>query len=117
MIVPTALLTQDSYRALRHKIITNYQIKSIARLPNESFGAAAGDVKVDTAIIVLQQHDRSRAPIEIISYSGYDRSQKLILRLHKVTVLSHRKLGQPQTIPYGRSILTIPMQPSYRNAS
>ena len=40
MIVPTALLTQDSYRALRHKIVNNYQINSIARLPNESFGTA-----------------------------------------------------------------------------
>jgi type I restriction-modification system DNA methylase subunit len=77
MIVPTALLTQDSYRALRHKIINNYQIKSIARLPNESFGAAAGDVKVDTAIIVLQQRDLSKIPIEIISYSGYDRVTKI----------------------------------------
>ena len=55
MIVPTALLTQDSYGALRHKIINNYQIKSVIRLPNESFGSAAGDVKVDNAIIVLQQ--------------------------------------------------------------
>ena len=77
MIVPTALLTQGSYRALRRRILDNYQITSIVRLPNESFGAAAGDVKVDTVIIVLRQRERSRAPVEMISYSGYERISKI----------------------------------------
>jgi len=90
MIVPTALLTQDSYRALRHKIINNYQIKSIARLPNESFGAAAGDVKVDTAIIVLQQRDLSKIPIEIVGYSGYDR----VTNIESSTAQSHSFVSQ-----------------------
>jgi hypothetical protein len=90
MILPTALLTQDSYMALRHKIINNYQINSIARLPNESFGTAAGNVKVDTAIIVLQQCDRSRTPIEIISYSGYDR----VTKIDSSTAQSHSFISQ-----------------------
>jgi hypothetical protein len=77
MIVPTALLTQNSYSALRHKIVDNYQITSIVRLPNESFGAVAGDVKVDTVIIVLQQRERSRMPVEVISYAGYERISKI----------------------------------------
>src|SRR5215211_6596529 len=53
MIVPTALLTQDSYSVLRRAIVNKYQVNSVVRLPNESFGAAAGEVKVDTAIFVL----------------------------------------------------------------
>jgi hypothetical protein len=77
MIVPTAFLTQDSYRTLRRRILDNYQLSSIVRLPNESFGAVAGDVKVDTAIIVLQPRDRTKIPIEVISYAGYERTTKI----------------------------------------
>ena len=40
MIVPTTLLTQDSYRALRKMVVDHYQISNVVRLPNESFGAA-----------------------------------------------------------------------------
>ena len=73
MIIPTAFLTQDSYLSLRRKIINNYQIYSVVRLPNESFGSAAGDVKVDTAITVIKELDPKKASIEIIGYAGYDR--------------------------------------------
>jgi TaqI-like C-terminal specificity domain len=73
MIVPAAFLTQDSYRQLRHKILSNYQLTNIVRLPNESFGAKSGDVKVDTVIIVLKNQNTPRNPVEIIGYAGYER--------------------------------------------
>lgn len=37
MIIPTALLTQDSYQALRKRIVDNLRIRSVVRMPNESF--------------------------------------------------------------------------------
>jgi type I restriction-modification system DNA methylase subunit len=73
MIVPTALLTQDSYKALRKKFLQTSHVASLARLPNESFGKAAGDVKVDTVIVVLEQSREPEEPVEIIAYSGYER--------------------------------------------
>jgi len=77
MIVPTALLTQDSYCALRRKIIDNYQIKSLVRLPNESFGVAPGDVKVDTVIFVINQRETASSKVKIIGYAGYDRISEI----------------------------------------
>ena len=73
MIVPTALLTQDSYRALRKKFLQTSRVATLARLPNESFGKSAGDVKVDTVIVVLEQSQGPEEPVEIIAYSGYER--------------------------------------------
>ena len=73
MIVPTALLTQDSYRALRKMVVDHYQISNVVRLPNESFGAVAGAVKVDTAIFVFQEKCKNAPPIQVINYAGYER--------------------------------------------
>jgi fido (protein-threonine AMPylation protein) len=73
MIVPTALLTQDSYAALRRKFLKDSHITALVRLPNESFGEAAGDVKVDTVIVVLEQPAERETPVEIVAYSGYER--------------------------------------------
>jgi hypothetical protein len=77
MIIPTALLTQESYRELRRMVIDNYQIAGVVRLPNELFGASAGDVKVDTAIVVFKEKDPTQTSVEIIGYSGYDRISKI----------------------------------------
>lgn len=73
MIVPTALLTQDSYRTLRKMIVDHYRISNVARLPNESFGTVAGAVKVDTAIFVFQEKNKNAPPIQVINYAGYER--------------------------------------------
>jgi len=73
MIIPTAILTQDSYKALRKNILSNKHISNIVRLPNESFGESAGDVKVDTTIIVLSGEKSNTNKTEIIAYEGYDR--------------------------------------------
>ena len=77
MIVPTAILTQDSYQSLRRKIIAEYHVYNVVRLPNESFGVSAGDVKVDTVIIVLGEKNPSESKVEIISYDGYDRISQI----------------------------------------
>jgi predicted type IV restriction endonuclease len=77
MIIPTALLTQDSYKALRTSIIENYQVSNVVRLPNESFGASAGDVKVDTVIIVVKNKDMTSDLVELVGYSGYERITKI----------------------------------------
>lgn len=72
MIIPSALTTQDSYQSLRKKILENFHIKKVVRLPNESFGEVAGDVKVDTVIVVLDNENKN-IPVEIIGYAGYER--------------------------------------------
>lgn len=77
MIVPTAILTQDSYLPLRKRILESLHVCSVVRLPNESFGAAAGDVKVDTAILVIENALEGASTVEIIGYSGYDRITKV----------------------------------------
>jgi type I restriction-modification system DNA methylase subunit len=73
MIIPTAFLIQDSYTILRRKIVDGNKIESIVRLPNESFGRSAGEVKVDTAIVVFSETKNSNSRTEIIGYQGYDR--------------------------------------------
>jgi type I restriction-modification system DNA methylase subunit len=92
MIVPTALLTQESYRELRKRIIGAYQVASVVRLPNESFGAAAGDVKVDTVIVAFGQKPRTPQLIEITSYAGYDRINKIDpATAHVHTIIPHER--------------------------
>jgi len=78
MIIPTSLLTQDSYKALRELIIKNYQVSNVVRLPNESFGASAGNVKVDTVIIVVQNRNGKSDLVELIGYAGYDRISNIV---------------------------------------
>lgn len=77
MIVPTAIVAQESYKALREMILDRAHIAQIVRLPNEAFGASAGDVKVDTVIIVLTDKRKNSTDTEIISYSGYERITKI----------------------------------------
>jgi len=77
MIIPTALLTQDSYRALRERIVESFRIRNVVRMPNESFGSSAGEVKVDTAIIVIGEQSSDRKPISVIAYRGYDRISEI----------------------------------------
>ena len=71
MIVPTAIFTQESYKALRRGIASKLCVNNIVRIPNESFGSSAGEVKVDTAIIVISNNTPSK--VEIVAYSGYKR--------------------------------------------
>ncbi len=75
MIVPTALLAQDSYKSLREWIESNYQIEIIIRLPNEIFGDSAGEVKVDTMIFIFSNNINNKT--ELIAYSGYDRINEI----------------------------------------
>lgn len=77
MIVPTAVLTQESYQNLRRKVLVECAVQSVVRLPNESFGAAAGDVKVDTVILVFREKGALQLEAEIIGYAGYDRIKKI----------------------------------------
>src|ERR1035437_8727119 len=73
MIVPTAIVAQEPCKALRETILEKTHIAQIVRLPNESFGASAGDVKVDTVIIILTNKTPAAKQTELVSYSGYDR--------------------------------------------
>jgi len=73
MIVPTAVLAQTSYQALRKLILSNFRIASLVRLPNESFGAKAGDVKVDTVIVVVGDEDSTDEATTVLAYRGYER--------------------------------------------
>jgi hypothetical protein len=77
MIVPTAVLTQESYKELRKKIIDSNEVVSVVRIPNESFGAAAGNVKVDTVILVFAPKTKGPLIIDAISYAGYQRINQI----------------------------------------
>ena len=73
MIVPTAVLAQTSYTALRKKILDEATLIDLARLPNESFGSAAGEVKVDTVIVTWSTPHKVNFPTNLIAYRGYER--------------------------------------------
>lgn len=73
MIVPTALAAQDSYQGIRRLILQSAQVTKVVRLPNESFGESAGDVKVDTMILILEAKPKTPKQVEIIGYRGYTR--------------------------------------------
>ncbi len=73
MIVPAALLTQDSYKALRIKLLGGSHILGLVRLPNESFGEFSGDVKVDTVIVIFGQPTKRDDSIQVLAYEGYER--------------------------------------------
>ena len=73
MIVPTAVLTQTSYTAMRKKILDETTLIDLARLPNESFGSVAGEVKVDTVIVTWSSRYRTKVPTNLIAYRGYER--------------------------------------------
>jgi len=90
MIVPTALLAQESYRELRRWITTEQRIAALVRLPNESFGAAAGDVKVDTVIFVFLPQVAASRLSEVIAYSGYNR----IFTIDPAKAQVHGKIAQ-----------------------
>ena len=53
-IIPSSLLTQESYKELRKLLLAKTTLTNIIRLPNESFGGSAGEVKVDTIILSLK---------------------------------------------------------------
>ena len=90
MIIPTALLTQESYERIRKKVLDDCHISQVVRIPNESFGAAAGDVKVDTAIIVLEQQASRAQSVEVIGYGGYQR----VSEIDADTAMVHGKIPQ-----------------------
>lgn len=74
MIVPTAIVSQESYRSLRKLVLDSTHVAQLVRLPNESFGASSGDVLVDTVIIVLTNKKTKAEETEIISYGAeYER--------------------------------------------
>lgn len=72
-IIPSSLLTQESYKELRNILLNEVTIKSIIRLPNESFGGSAGEVKVDTIILTFKCGVFVEDQAEIIVYKGFDR--------------------------------------------
>jgi hypothetical protein len=72
-IIPSALLTQESYKHLRDLLLSQTNISKIVRLPNESFGGGAGEVKVDTIILNFTYKAESVLPTEVLIYKGFDR--------------------------------------------
>jgi hypothetical protein len=75
-IIPAAFLTQVSYAALRKKILQHHWLREIIRLPNEIFGDASGEVKVDTCLIVVDKaQDRSNLDTSVLIYEGFIRHE------------------------------------------
>jgi type I restriction-modification system DNA methylase subunit len=77
-IIPSSLLTQESYKKLREILLKETKVKSIVRLPNESFGGSAGEVKVDTIIITCEHSKEINQNVEIIIYKGFERISEII---------------------------------------
>jgi hypothetical protein len=73
MIVPTSILASSSYQALRKMIMGKFSLADLARLPNESFGSVAGEVKVDTVIVTTCSAASGRPVVHITAYRGYER--------------------------------------------
>jgi hypothetical protein len=71
-------LTQESYKELRKLLLKDTQLNHIVRLPNESFGGSAGDVKVDTIILVCQKEKREKKELEVLVYKGFNRINDII---------------------------------------
>jgi type I restriction-modification system DNA methylase subunit len=77
-IIPTAFLTQVSYSSLRQLMLRRNWLRTVVRLPNELFGSAAGEVKVDTCIVVVRKGLRPAEPkTECLIYKGFDRIPKI----------------------------------------
>ncbi|MBI3413730.1 MAG: N-6 DNA methylase [Verrucomicrobia bacterium] len=77
-IIPTAFLTQVSYAGLRQQLLQHDWLRDVVRLPNELFGAAAGEVKVDTCIVVIRKSRETSEPnTECLIYEGFQRIPKI----------------------------------------
>lgn len=76
-IIPSSLLTQSSYKELRLLILSKTTIKNIIRLPNESFGGSAGDVKVDTIILTFRLGKCQESQTKVIVYKGFERINEI----------------------------------------
>jgi type I restriction-modification system DNA methylase subunit len=76
-IIPSSLLTQSSYKDLRGVLLDNTIVETIVRLPNESFGGSAGEVKVDTIIISISNSTFKNEKTKIIVYKGFERINEI----------------------------------------
>ena len=72
-IIPSALLTQDSYKLIRKHLLEKVTLNNIVRLPNESFGGGAGEVKVDTIILSFTSITSKANSLEVLVYKGFER--------------------------------------------
>ena len=76
-IIPSSLLTQESYKLLRTELLSKSHIDNIVRLPNESFGGSAGEVKVDTIIFTFTKTTSLISPVEVLIYKGFTRINEI----------------------------------------
>ena len=76
-IIPSSLLTQSSYGNLRKLLLDKTSISEIVRLPNESFGASAGEVKVDTIIFSFSNKRKRQSKTRVLIYPGFDRIEEI----------------------------------------
>ncbi|HAQ18341.1 MAG TPA: restriction endonuclease subunit M [Prolixibacteraceae bacterium] len=85
-IIPSSLLTQESYKPLRKQLLSESHIDNIVRLPNESFGGSAGEVKVDTIIFTFTKTTNLKSPVEVLVYKGFT-------RINEITILNCDELS------------------------
>ena len=76
-IIPSSLLTQESYKELRKILLEKTTLTNIVRLPNESFGGSAGEVKVDTIILSFKSDVDANTSAEIFIYKGFNRISEI----------------------------------------
>jgi len=103
-IIPTAFLTQESYANIRQLILENYWLGSVIRLPNELFGQAAGDVKVDTCIVIIHPDSKSHELItDVLIYDTFNR----VNDISQNTASNAFKISQQRWKNRGDSIITL----------
>jgi len=77
-IIPTAFLTLVSYAPLRELVLDKYWLRNLIRLPNELFGEAAGDVKVDTCIVIVRKGSApSEIKTDVLVYDTFERIKSI----------------------------------------
>lgn len=77
-IIPSSILTQESYKNLRKELLDKVSLTNVVRLPNESFGGSAGEVKVDTVIVSFEKTISKDNQVQVIVYKGFERINEII---------------------------------------
>ncbi len=74
LIIPSAFLTQVSYSKLRKIVLEKCQLEHVVRLPNELFGGVAGEVKVDTCVVLIRKtQPNSSSNTLVLVYDSFER--------------------------------------------
>jgi len=99
-IIPTAFLTQVSYAAIRKKILQHHWLREIVRLHNEVFGDSAGEVRVETCLVVVSgSQNEPNLSTSVLIYEGFVRNEVISAdtAIRGFVVEQNNWIGQEET--------------------